>query len=69
MSAFRIGKSCRTSLLFVLGFAACGVLTLAGCKNANDVTGTTTTAPTIDVAGAWTGASPAAWRPRNLNAG
>jgi hypothetical protein len=60
MSTFRIGNPRRGSLRRVLGFAAAAVATLVtGCKNSNDVTGTTIPAtPTpvpISIAGAWVG--------------
>jgi hypothetical protein len=58
MSTFRIGNPRRGSLRRVLGFAAAAAATLVtGCKDSNDVTGTTSpaTPATIDIAGAWVG--------------
>jgi hypothetical protein len=58
MSTVRIGNPRHGSLRRVLGFAAAAAATLVtGCKDSNDVTGTTNPASpaTVNVAGAWTG--------------
>jgi hypothetical protein len=57
MSTFRTGNPRRGSVRRVLGFAAAAVATLVtGCKDSNDVTGTTNVSPpAINIAGAWVG--------------